>query len=192
MKIREILKNETVQTIILMAIIIASVAAFWSGLRFALRTDYPLLAVASGSMEPVLYKGDLIMVQGISNFEEINAGPPPVGDILVFDGAAIGKPNELIVHRAVDKKYAQGVWYFKTWGDNNPGPDSPEPVVKETDIVGRYVGKVPWLGHVPLFMREVIFPFLSTPVGFVTVVLVILGLILLDYIPLRKERAEAQ
>lgn len=189
LKIRDILRNETVQTIILMAVIIAAVAVFWFGFRVALRTDYPLLAVASGSMEPVLYRGDLIMVQGVVNACDIKAGykdSEEPGDIIVFH-----KPNdgELIVHRAVEKTPTGGSCSFRTQGDAVGSKDYW--TVKESDIVGRYVGKAPWLGHIPLFMREVAFPFLSTPAGFLIVILVILGLLLLDYIPLKKEEAEA-
>ena len=190
---RDLLENETVRTIILMAIVVAGVAVFWFGLRFALRTDYPLLAVASGSMEDVLYRGDLIMVQGVVNACDIKVGyrdSEEPGDIIVFH-----KPNggeELIVHRAVEKTIRNGLCSFKTQGDASPGHNPDRwGWVEESDIVGRYVGKVPWLGHVPLFMREVAFPFLSTPAGFLVVFLVILGLILLDYLPLGKKQAEA-
>jgi len=195
MKIRDLLRNETVQTIILMVIIIAGVAAFWFGLRFALGTEYPLLAVASGSMEPVLYRGDLIIVQGVSNICDIKAGykdSPQPGDIIVFHEWT-RHHGDLIVHRAVEKIITDnGTCYFRTKGDNSFGnnPDPWEVGTGRNKIVGRCVGKVPWLGYIPLFMREVAFPFLSTPAGFIMIILVILGLILLDYFPLKKKQAE--
>ncbi len=167
-----------------MAIIIASAAAFWFGLRAALRTDYPLLPVDSGRMEPILCRSDLIIVRGVSNACDIVPG-----DIIVFH-----KPNdggELVVLRAVEKTIKSGSCSFRTQGDIVSGHNPDNWWVKESDIVGTYVGKVPWLGHIPLFMREVAFPFLSTPAGFLIVILVIIGLMLLDYIPLKRERAEA-
>ncbi len=198
MKIRELLKNEIIQTAILMVIVIGGVAGFWFGLRFALRTEYPVLAVASGSMEPVLYRGDLIIVQGVVNASDIKAGyldAEEPGDIIIFHEWTY-HDGDLIVHRAVQKiPQADGSFYFKTKGDKywHPGDTSTDPwEVKESNIVGRYVGKVSWLGYVPLFMREVAFPFLLTPVGFLTVILIILGLILLDYIPRRKKENEAE
>jgi signal peptidase len=192
LKIRDLAKNKTVQTVILMAIIIAGLAVFWLGLRAALRTEYPLLPVSSGRMEPALYRGDLIIVQGVVNACDIKAGyqdSQEPGDIIVFH-----KPNgdgELLVLRAVEKIIRDGSYFFRTQGDIINGLDPDDWKVKESDIVGRYVGKVPWLGHIPLFMREVAFPFLSTPAGFLIMILVILGLLLLDYFPLKKEEAEA-
>lgn len=191
---RELLRNETIQTLILMAIIVAGFAAFWFGLRFALRTGYPLLAVASDSMEPTLNVGDLIIVQGGLDPHDIVADWAPNGTIIVFH-----KPGEwdtLIVHRAVQKnQQGDGSYYFKTKGDKSwysgQGTNTDPWDVKETDIVGRVVGKVPWIGYVPLFMREVAFPFLLTPLGFIIVVLVIIGVILSDYFLVRKKQAEA-
>jgi signal peptidase len=181
-----------------MVIVIVGVAGFWFGLRLALRTDYPILAVASESMEPVLYRGDLIIVQGVINASDIKVGyldAPEPGDIIIFQEWT-WNDGDLIVHRAVKKiPQSDGSLHFKTRGDRNwyPGDTSTDPwEVKESDIVGRYVGKVSWLGYVPLFMREVAFPFLSTPLGFVAVILIIIGLILLDYFPLRKKQVEAE
>jgi len=151
MKLPEVLKRDYVQTVIMILAVILAVLIFWYGLRFAFRTEYPILAVASGSMEPVLYAGDLIFVEGVQNVSDIHAAPKdadPPGDILVYQG-----PTELIVHRAVEKTLnTDGTYSFKTWGDNNPAPDTTN--VDESNIVGRYVEfKVPWLGNVALFFE---------------------------------------
>jgi len=61
LKLKEILKNDYVKTIIFLAIMILSVMGFWFGLKAVLKTEYPLLAVASGSMVPTLNVGDLIV-----------------------------------------------------------------------------------------------------------------------------------
>ena len=170
---RDLLRNEAVQTVILIAIMVAGVAAFWFGLRFAFRTEFPLLAVASGSMEPVFYRGDLIVVQGGLNFTELNAASKDVqspGEIIVFYDPHYGRTpiylpvagqnTRLIVHRAVSKLENNGTWYFQTQGDNNFSPDrwsgteTWEGRISEKLLVGRVVGKVPWLGQIPLFMHE--------------------------------------
>jgi len=170
---RDLLRNEAVQTIILIAIMVAGVAAFWFGLRFAFRTEFPLLAVASGSMEPVFYRGDLIVVQGGLNFTELNAASKDAqspGEVIVFFDPRYGRAPvylpvagpecRLIVHRAVSKVENNGTWYFQTQGDSNFGPDSwsgtetREGRISEKLLVGRVVGKVPWLGQIPLFMHE--------------------------------------
>lgn len=192
---RDLLRNETVQTIILIAITIAGVAAFWFGLRFAFQTDFPLLAVASGSMEPVFYRGDLIIVQGGLNFTELNAATKdvqPAGEIIVFYDPRYGGPpiylpvagtnTRLIVHRAISKVENNGTWYFQTQGDRNPSPDhwsGPETLgdkVSEKLLVGKVVGKVPWLGHVPLFMHE------NHILAISVIVLLFVVLIIVDFI----------
>jgi len=151
MKLPEVLKRDYVQTVIMILAVILAVLIFWYGLKFAFRTEYPILAVASGSMEPVLYAGDLIFVEGIQNFSDIHVAPKdadPPGDILVYQG-----PRDLIVHRAIDKtEDADGRIIFIIHGDANPNGANEQ--VDEDRIVGRYVGfKVPWLGNIALFFE---------------------------------------
>ena len=154
MKFQRILKQEYMRTIIMIVVVILSVLVFWFGLSFVLGTENPVLAVASGSMEPVLYKGDLIIIEGVKNAANIYTAPKdanPVGDIIVFYQSYTG---ELIVHRAVEKNLNEDdTFSFKTWGDNNLSAD-PTPV-QEKDVVGRYLNiKIPWLGNIALFFSS--------------------------------------
>ena len=95
-----------------------------------------LLQMKSGSMYPTIQIGDLLFVQEI-NPSEINAGPSPNGDIIVFHKA--NDPSVLIVHRAVNKVLSNNVWYFTTQGDANSGSASWEIEFSESLIVGRVV-----------------------------------------------------
>ena len=188
LKLSEILKREYVKTAILLAVVVVSVFAFWIGLTTALRTEYPMLAVASGSMEPTLYKGDLIMVQGVPNASDIMVGRDdavPPGDIIVFHKPT--DPSELIVHRAIDKELRGGTWYFQTKGDANFSPDSWE--LAEDHLVGKVVGHVSHIGYIPLFLRE----FLWTPIGMILIVALLLLFLFYDYIPLpgKKDQQDA-
>jgi len=186
-KLAKLLRKEYVQTVIMVIITIVIVIVFWYGLRVAFRTDHPLLAVASGSMEPVLYKGDLILVQGVQNACKIHAAPQdadPPGDIIVFYRP--GDPErELIVHRAVKKiNGTDGSCSFITQGDAVPGynPDTWE--VKESDIVGKYTGaKVPLLGYIALFFEPL-------PVKVAFIILYIILLIILEFIPFLRKRVK--
>ncbi len=199
----KILKSDYIGTIVLAVILFAGIFAFWFGLRLALQTEFPFLAVASESMEPFLYRGDLIMVQGGLNFAELNAAPvdaQPPGEVIIFYNPryervpilfpVAGKEVNLIVHRAVSKAENNGTWYFQTKGDNNqladtwntPGPDTWEGKISEKLVVGRIIGKVPWIGHVPLFMHEN--PFLAASI----IILLFAFLIIIDFIyPHKKE-----
>jgi len=191
-KLAEVLRKEYVQTAIMVIIMVVSVVAFWYGLKFAFKTEHPLLAVASGSMEPVLYKGDLILVQGVHNACKIHADPRdanPPGDIIIFHRPGDPK-GELIVHRAV-KKYQNedGLWYFQTQGDwsyilSGYNPDPWE--VKESDIVGEYTGaKAPSVGYIALFFEPL-------QVQFAFIMLWIIVLIILEVLPSSKKRVEEE
>jgi len=146
-------------------LIVIVVFGFWFGLRLALNTDYPMLAVASGSMctlQPnlcdgwshpfvrTLHTGDLIIIQGV-NASDIHPGPYPSGDILVFRLSS--QSDELIVHRAIAETTLNGKVSFVTQGDANsaPGPGSPTPA---ENVIGKVVLRIPWIGHLALLMRD--------------------------------------
>jgi len=177
-KLSRVLKNSYVEMIILSIIFLGGVFAFWFGVRLALRTEYPLLVVASTSMLPTLDVSDIIIVQG-TNALEIKAAPELEGDIIVFY-----QPydwNTRIVHRAINKSLHEGVWYFQTKGDHNPGEDSwtgPgtwNKMVSEKLLVGKVIGVIPLIGNVPLFIR--------TPQGTVLIILLFILMLLLEYVP---------
>ena len=157
-------RSDYFQTVIMILLVVMAVFGFWFGLRLALNTDYPILAVASGSMsiaqpddgwshpfDPTLHTGDLIVVQGVET-SDIHAASYPVGDILVFHYG-----NELIVHRAVGEEEINGQTEFVTQGDGNavlglgPGPGSPTPA---DGVVGKVVLRIPWIGHLALLMQN--------------------------------------
>jgi signal peptidase I len=199
-RLSKALKNSYVQTAILAIIIFGGVFGFWFGVRLALRTEYPLLAVASGSMYPTLKEGDLIVVQGVLDANEINAAPKPNGTMIIFynpnyprGGAFLFYTGvELIVHRAIAKVENGGMWYFQTKGDNNygpdywSGPDTLSGMISSKLLVGRVVGMVPWVGNVPLFIR--------TPQGMVLMVLLFILILFIEYVPVlwRKPRPDQE
>jgi signal peptidase len=142
--LKKIWKNEYFQTIITIVILLAFVFGFWHIVQFSLGTEYPALAVASTSMVPTLNVGDLIIVQGV-NPQQINA-EPITGDIIVFE-----KSNkDLIVHRAIERINGTDGYLFTTKGDNNPGPDTEK--VNGSAIVGKVVGRIPYIGNLALIM----------------------------------------
>ena len=179
MKLPGMFKRDHMQTAIMIVAVILVVLVFWYGLSFVFRTDHPILAVASGSMEPVLYAGDLILIEGIDNAADIHVDTKDAeqpGDIIVFY-----RYDELIVHRAVEKTLSSdGTYSFKTWGDNNGWSDGR--LVKESEIVGRYLNfKIPWLGNIALFFA----PF-EVKVAFIALWIVVL--VLVEFIPVIRKR----
>lgn len=169
-------------------LIVGVVFGFWYGSRLVLNTDYPMLAVASGSMcmlpgpycdgwshpfERTLHVGDLIVVQGVRP-EDIYAAPynesGRSGDIIVFRQLY---GEDLIVHRAIEKTTLSNgtVVSFVTKGDGNSGPDQPIPA---SHLVGRVVLRIPWIGHLALYMRN------ST--GILIIVALVIVLIVIEFI----------
>ena len=171
--LKKLWKNGNFQTALTIILIILIVAGFWFGTQAALNTSYPVLAVTSGSMcisydgactgwdhpfARTLHTGDLIIVQGVTP-ADLNANYP-YSDIIVYHNPT--DPQELIVHRIVDKKVENGTIYFSTEGDGNgvlKWPNAPDQTDRWSPfssdlVVGKVVMRIPWLGHLVLFMRS--------------------------------------
>lgn len=168
--------------------------------RLPTRTEHaiPCIAVVSGSMcipydgscdgwshpfDRTLHIGDLIIVQGV-NPADLNTNYPN-SDIIVFHKP--GDPNELIVHRIVSASEVNGKLYFRTKGDGNtddkwPSPprildpwmEGDTPGVSQDHVVGKVIMRIPYLGHVVLFMRN--------SVGLFLVVALVILLIVLEFV----------
>ncbi|AEC52121.1 signal peptidase subunit [Pyrococcus sp. NA2] len=110
--------EKTTKEIISTILIVLLTFAIYFGLRIALHTKTPLVVVVSGSMEPVFYRGDVVLLKGVKP-EEIK-----VGDVIVYKSAISRYP---IIHRVRGIKtiYINGKreLCFITWGDHNPVPD---------------------------------------------------------------------
>jgi len=61
------------KSLIELALAIIIVVALWFGLKFALNTQYPLNVVPTCSMLPVLHRGDLVAIDGVSNAAQLKA-----------------------------------------------------------------------------------------------------------------------
>jgi len=112
-----------------------------------LGTFTPLMVVPSASMAPTLNLGDLILVRGV------DIAAIRQGDIIVFNVPA---PYDRytpspIVHRVVGVKVEGDEVYFETKGDNNPSADPW--LVPVGNVIGKCVGKVPYVGLPILYLR---------------------------------------
>lgn len=134
------------------ATFIALIAVFYGGtvaLRNTLGTSNPMMVVISQSMVPTLGVGDFIFIQSIDDFDTVNIGDPPVGDILVFIRPGFGE--EYIVHRAIGGTLINGKWVYQTKGDHNAFQDGF--TVNQSLVVGRVVKRLPILGYFSLFIK---------------------------------------
>ena len=105
------------------------------------------LKVLSGSMEPDIKTGDLIIVKdtGKTSIEE--------GDIITFRINS----DTLVTHRVVEIYNQNGDISFKTKGDANNAED--EDLVMGDDLVGKYIFRIPAFGYLTDLIRQ--------PLGFV-------------------------
>ena len=132
--------------LILLALI-GSLSLQWI-LSFALHTSVPLHTPISGSMEPTLKIGDLLVICGGLKAEDIHASPKD-GDIIVFKNPDNPKGMP-IVHRAIGKFQKDGKWYFITKGDNNYYDDYKlfGWIIPEDYIIGKVIFVIPKLGYI--------------------------------------------
>ena len=131
--------------------------------------------IVSPSMVPTIKVQDGIIIQRIEA-EELNKG-----DIISFLSSDMRYQGMVITHRIVGiEKSQSGDYLFRTKGDNNSVEDSA--LVKSSDIYGRVIFKIPFLGYI----RQ----FLSNYMGwFLCIVVPLLYIIITEIIKVRKQLA---
>ncbi|MBT3285551.1 signal peptidase I [Candidatus Bathyarchaeota archaeon] len=131
---------------------IALIVVFYGGtvvMRNSLGTANPMMVVISQSMIPTLGVGDFIFIQSIDDFDTVNIGDPPVGDILVFFRP--GYSEEYIVHRAIGGTLVEARWVYQTKGDHNAFQDGF--TVDQGLVAGKVINRIPILGYFSLFIK---------------------------------------
>jgi len=98
--------------------------------------------VLSGSMEPGIKKGDIVLVKKLPGDRAV------VGDVILFHRDAIN-----ITHRVIDVKKGEKDNVYRTRGDANSGPD-PEPV-SPGQVVGKVVFVAPKIGWATMVLKTV-------------------------------------
>ena len=90
--------------------------------------------VLSGSMEPEISVGDLLIITEAQSYQ--------VGDVVVFQSY-----GSLVVHRIISIDGESVI----TQGDAN---DTPDPAIKLSDIKGEVVSAIPYVGLILSFIRS--------------------------------------
>lgn len=94
------------------------------------------LTILTGSMEPTIHPGDVVAIKPVP-YKDLK-----VGNIITFQPKS-GDPM-LITHRIIAKS-SGGVNRITTKGDANGAADTP---IKPEQVKGRFMYRVPWVGHV--------------------------------------------
>lgn len=122
----------------LIPVAIAVVSVIWFTLGV-----FPIkpLGVASGSMKPTLYVGDLVLVR------KCNSNDIKVNDIIEYK-----RKEFTVIHRVIEKYQEDGHTFFITKGDNNGGKDN-DPV-SEDDLKGKIIARIPYLAWPTLWLER--------------------------------------
>ena len=141
MKLKRKQRKQLIEALTIIGMLVA-VISFYLVLRLSLNTDVPLVVVVSGSMQPALEVGDIVIVQGM------NATQIKEKDIIVFD-LRENNYTTRTVHRVVGIQILPNRTHvFTTKGDNNTSSDL-TPVLGD-QVYGRVIYRIPLLGYLAL------------------------------------------
>ncbi len=126
--------------------------------------------IMSGSMEPAVQVGSIVVTQKI-DVDNVNAG-----DIIVFH-----RSDSKTLHRVIDKIVENESYYFKTKGDANEDPDPW--IVQPEQVQGSLLLTIPYYGYLIYYA--------GTSIGFVLMVITPATLLIANevrkIVKLRKE-----
>ena len=134
--------NKSTLFFIIIGIVLAVTVNY--GMSFVMATQYPIVAVESNSMVPFFYRGDILVIKGASQ-DELKTG-----DVIVF--SVPGRPVP-IVHRIIAKNPDNT---YQTKGDANSDQHPWEKSIEFTQIKGREILILPFLGWVKIGMTEIL------------------------------------
>ncbi|NLK71799.1 MAG: signal peptidase I [Clostridiales bacterium] len=102
--------------------------------------------ILSGSMEPELKAGDMIILKRIKNMKDIHEG-----DVITFKA----DNSSWITHRVTDMRTDKNRIYYVTKGDANIKEDSR--LVAQEYVLGKMMCIIPYGGYISKFVK--------TPIG---------------------------
>jgi signal peptidase len=155
MKIFEIIYSIFVAFIVLVALLLIVSILPITG-------NYKIMTVISGSMEPSIKMGSVVMVKPVADYK--------IGDVITF--GPYSKTKAPTTHRIYDIKVEGGAPVYITKGDANNAPDARE--LQKKDILGKVLASVPYVGYAVDFAKK--------PMGFALIIIVPAAIIIYDEI----------
>jgi signal peptidase len=126
--------------------------------KINIKDSFQTLLVQSGSMEPIIKTGDLVIVKPNKNYLS--------GDIITF----YNSENKKVTHRIVNIRNENGVQKIFTKGDANKVID--DGYISSKQIIGKVNRQIPYLGKLVFFSKT--FPGLIILI-FIPAIFIILG-----------------
>ena len=105
--------------------------------------NYKLISIASNSMNPVIYRGDSVLIEKYDGNKEYK-----VDDIISFEYC-----GRTTVHRIVSIEEIDGVKYYHTKGDNNDSEDAT--LVPVNNVYGKVKFKIPYIGYPSVIISDI-------------------------------------
>lgn len=122
---------------------------------------YRIFRVSSGSMEPELSIGDVILDHTVKA-DEIRKG-----DTITYKGNHGDFKDAMITHKVIEEPYQKdGVWYYQTQGI--VAGSVKDPIITYDQVQGKFIKKLSFLNN--------IYTFFLSPYGLMTFILIILVL----------------
>jgi signal peptidase len=109
---------------------------------FPITGNIKLMSVLSGSMEPTIHTGSIVLVKPISNYK--------VDNIVTFGKNT--KTDIPTTHRIVGERVQDGATVYTTKGDANNANDNKE--ISKEEIIGKVYFSVPYLGYAVDFIKK--------------------------------------
>jgi len=127
---------------------------------FPITGNIKFMVVQSGSMEPAIKMGSIVMVKPVEDYK--------IGDVVSF--GEITRIKSPTTHRIYDIKIVEGEVSYITKGDANNAPDMRE--IFRREIVGKVLFSVPYVGYAVDFAKK--------PLGFALIILIPAVVIICD------------
>ncbi len=143
----------------LFAVILAFAALLVVVSLFPVAGNYKIMVVQSGSMEPAIKTGSVIIVKPADNYQ--------TGDVITFAGEDRKKTT---THRIVDTEVVSGKVFYITKGDANNAEDSNR--IAQERIIGKVLFSVPYAGYAVAAAKE--------PLGFALLIIIPAGIIIAE------------
>ena len=130
--------KRTMASLIIPTVIVITLVYFTSGYF-----KYYAVAIASGSMEKEISRGDVVIVEKLDgNYSELKEG-----QVIAYEYHGI-----IVVHRIIKILKDDGEYFIYTKGDANPDPDNY--VVEQQMILGKVNVKIPFIGLPTVWLNE--------------------------------------
>jgi signal peptidase len=127
---------------------------------FPIAGNYKVKIVMSGSMEPAIKTGSIVVIKPESTYA--------VGDVITF-----GKDTKKDIptsHRIIAMRTQEGQYVYQVKGDANKGVDMKEVIQEE--VIGKVLFTAPYVGYLLDFAKK--------PIGFVLLIVVPAAVIVFD------------